>query len=61
MSRGSSATSTASVQRAIGNLKKFLNTLETVPNEELDKTAAAIKAKAVAQAPYKTGQLERSI
>ena len=61
MSRGRSATSTASVQRAIGNLKKFLNTLETVPNEELDKTAAAIKAKAIAQAPYKTGQLERSI
>lgn len=61
MSKGRSATSTASVQRAIKSLTKFLKTIDQVPSEELEKTANAIKAKAVAQAPYSTGKLEKSI
>lgn len=50
-----------SVDRAIRNLNKFLDSLETVPNEELDRTAAQIKTKAIAQTPYRTGALERSV
>ena len=61
MSKGYSATSTASVQRARKNLTKFLKQLDTVPTEELERTAQAIKEKAVALAPYKTGKLEKSI
>ena len=61
MSKGSSATSTKSVQNAKKNLTKFLKTLDTVPTEELEKTAQRIKPKAIARVPYKTGKLERSI
>lgn len=50
-----------SVDRAIRNLNKFLNSLETVPSEELNRTASQIKAKAIAQTPYRTGVLERSV
>lgn len=56
-----SATSVARVQAAKKRLTKFLKTLDTVPLEELDKTAQAIKVKSIAQAPYKTGKLEQSI
>ena len=61
MSKGSSATSQASVQNAIKDLTKFIRKLDTVPTEELNKSAITIKAAAVAQAPYETGKLERSI
>lgn len=50
-----------SIDRAIRNLNKFLNSLESVPSEELDRTASQIKAKAIAQTPYHTGVLERSV
>lgn len=56
-----SATSTKSVQRARQRLTKFLKELDTVPLQELEKTAQAVKEKAIAQAPYKTGKLEKSI
>ena len=61
MSRGSSATSTKSVQAARKNLTKFLKSLETIPLEELEKSAQRIKADAIAKVPYKTGKLEKSI
>lgn len=61
MSKGASATSTKSVQGARQRLTKFLKTLDTVPTEELEKTAQRIKPKAIAKAPYKTGKLEKSI
>ena len=61
MSKGASATSQKSVRNAIKGLEKFLKQLESVPLDELQKTATAIKAKAVAQAPYKTGKLEKSV
>ena len=50
-----------SIDRAIRNLNKFLNSLESVPSAELDRTASQIKAKAIAQTPYRTGALERSV
>ena len=50
-----------SPQRALKNLQKFLNDLERVPAEEIIKTGERIKEKAIAQAPYSTGKLERSI
>lgn len=56
-----SATSTKSVQNARKNLTKFLKTLDTVPVEELEKSAQKIKAEAIAQTPYETGELEDSV
>lgn len=50
-----------SIDRAIRNLNKFLNSLESVPSAELDRTASQIKVKAIAQTPYRTGALERSV
>lgn len=56
-----SATSRQSVQNARKNLTKFLKTLDTVPVEELEKSAQKIKAEAIAQTPYETGKLEDSV
>ena len=61
MSKGSSATSQQSVQSAIKDLTRFIKKLDTVPTEELKASAVTMKAEMVAQAPYKTGRLERSI
>lgn len=61
MSKGSSATAQKSVQDAIKNLTHFLKKLDTVPTVELEKSAEIIKAEAIAQVPYDTGRLERSI
>lgn len=59
--RGSSATSQKSVQDARKKLTTFLKTLDTVPTEELEKSAQRIKTEAIAKVPYRTGKLERSI
>lgn len=56
-----SATSTKSLKRAKKNLTKFLKELDTVPVQELEKSAQTIKAEAIAQTPYETGKLEKSI
>ena len=56
-----SATSTKSLQRAKKNLTKFLKELDTVPVQELEKSAQTIKAEAIAQTPYETGKLEKAI
>lgn len=61
MSKGASATSTKSVQSARKRLTQFLKQLDTVPVEELEKSAQRIKAEAIAKVPYETGKLERSI
>lgn len=61
MSKGKSATSTASVQGAIKDLTKFLKRVETVPLLELQKSKRNIYTKAVALTPYETGKLERSV
>lgn len=56
-----SATTTKGLVKAKKNLTKFLKTLDTVPAEELEKSAQTIKAEAIAQAPYETGKLESAI
>lgn len=61
MSKGGSATSQQSVQDAIKDLTRFIKKLDTVPVQELSESAAIMKAEMIAQAPYKTGKLERSI
>ena len=61
MRKGASATSQKSVQDARKNLTSFLKSLDTIPQEELTKSAQRIKAEAIAKVPYKTGKLERSI
>lgn len=59
--KGASATSQKSVQDARKNLTSFLKKLDTVPIEELEKSAQRIKTEAIAKVPYKTGKLERAI
>lgn len=61
MSKGTKARNTKSVSQAINNLNKFLRSLETVPAQEVKKSAVVIQANAVAEAPYREGTLERSI
>lgn len=61
MSKGFTATSSDSVQSSIRNLTAFMRKLDTVPSQVLAESAQTIKAEAIAQAPYKTGKLERSI
>lgn len=61
MSKGASATSQKSVQDARKRLTSFLKQLDTVPTEELEKSAQRIKSEAIARVPYKTGKLERAI
>ena len=59
--RGASATSKKSVQDARKNLTKFLRMLDTVPREELERSAQTIKAEAILATPFETGKLERSV
>ena len=61
MSKGGSATSQQSVQNAIKDLTRFIKKLDTVPARELSESASVMKAEMIAQAPYKTGKLERSV
>lgn len=61
MSKGGSTTSQKSVQNAIKDLTRFVKKLDEVPIAELEKSASVMKAEMVAQAPYSTGRLERSI
>ena len=56
-----SVASLKSIKDAKRNLTKFLHALETVPVEELERTANRIYEEAVAQTPYKTGELEASV
>ena len=59
--KGSSATSQKSVKDAKDNLRKFLKTLDRVPQEELQKSAETIYREAISRTPYETGKLERSV
>lgn len=56
-----SATAQRSVQNARENLRRFLRTVESVPQEEIQRSAQTIYKEAVARTPYKTGALERSV
>lgn len=55
------ATSLKSIKDAKKRLTKFLKTLETVPTDELERTAERIYSEAIAQTPYSTGELESSV
>ena len=50
-----------SIKNAKKNLTKFLKALDTVPQKELEKTAQRIYEQAIAQTPYETGKLEKSV
>lgn len=61
MSRGGSATSRASVQNAKKKLQQFLRKLDTIPTEVLQEEAVALYQEVIAEVPYDTGALERSV
>ena len=61
MSKGSSATSTKSVQDAKKNLQKFLRKLDTLPTQILTEESKQLYSEIIAEVPYKTGALERSV
>lgn len=61
MSRGASATSRQSVQAAKKNLQKFLRKLDTIPTEILREERETLYAEIIAEVPYETGALERSV
>lgn len=61
MSRGGSATSQQSVQNAKKNLQRFLKRLDTLPSQILAEEAEALYSEIIAEVPYKTGKLERSV
>lgn len=42
-------------------LRQYLKTLDAVPMHELERAAEQMYPKMVAQTPYKTGKLERSV
>lgn len=56
-----SATSTQSVQMAKKRLQKFIKKLDTVPTKVLQEEAKTLKAEIIAEVPYKTGKLEKSV
>lgn len=58
---GSSATSQKSVQDAKKQLQRFLRKLETIPTQILQEEAQQLKAEIIAETPYETGKLERSV
>lgn len=61
MSRGKSATSQESVQDAKKRLQKFLKKLDKIPTEVLREEAPRLYSEIIAEVPYKTGALERSV
>lgn len=61
MSKGSSATSTQSVQDAKKRLQKYLKSLETIPTDILEEERPRLYSEIIAATPYKTGKLERSV
>ena len=61
MSRGASATSRQSVQDAKKRLQKFLRKIDTIPTEILAEEAKTLYSEIIAEVPYETGALERSV
>lgn len=61
MSRGASATSQLSVQAAKKRLQKFLRKIDTVPEKILKEEAQTLYSEIIAEVPYDTGALERSV
>lgn len=61
MARGGSATSQQSVQNAKNRLRSMLRLLKSRPTEILEEEARILKAEIIAEVPYRTGKLERSV
>lgn len=61
MNRGTSATTRKSVQEAKQRLRAFLKELQTVPTEILEEEASKLYSEIIAEVPYDTGKLERSV
>lgn len=61
MKRGASATSQQSVQNAKKNLQKFLRKLDMIPQDILQEEAKTLYSEIIAEVPYDTGVLERSV
>lgn len=61
MTKGFTATTSKSVQRARKNLTKFLKTIDTVPLDVLNEEAPRIYADEIAHTPYQSGKLENSV
>ena len=61
MSRGSSATSQQSVRDAKKRLQSYLKSLDTIPSEILQQEAPRLYSDIIAETPYDTGKLERSV
>lgn len=58
---GSSATRTKSVQEAKKRLQKFLKELDTIPTDILTEEQPRLYSDIIAEVPYDTGKLERSV
>lgn len=58
---GSSATRTKSVQEAKKKLQKFLKELDTIPTDILAEEQPRLYSEIIAEVPYDTGKLERSV
>lgn len=61
MKRGASATSQQSVQDAKKRLQRFIRKLDSVPTDILHEEAPRLYSDIIAEVPYKTGALERSV
>ena len=61
MKRGASATSQQSVQTAKKKLQSYLKSLDTIPTDILQEEAPRLYSEIIAETPYKTGKLERSV
>ena len=58
---GSSATRTKSVQEAKKKLQKFLKELDNIPTDILVEEQPRLYGEIIAEVPYDTGKLERSV
>lgn len=58
---GSSATQTKSVRDAKKRLQRYLRKLDSIPQQVLQDEAPQLYAEIIAETPYKTGKLERSV
>ena len=58
---GSSATRTKSVQEAKKRLQKFLKELDNIPADILAEEQPRLYSDIIAEVPYDTGKLERSV
>ena len=58
---GSSAAQTKSVRDAKKRLQRYLRKLDSIPQQVLQEEAPQLYAEIIAETPYKTGKLERSV